>query len=211
MNIVSLTGHNQIEITNEAVSILRKGGSVVYPTDTVYGLGVNPFDDFAVRRLFRIKNRPLTKPVPLVVKSIAMAKKLAYIDARKEKILRSVWPGALSVILHKRAIISSYISSGTNTVSLRIPKYDFCISLIKAFNGPITSTSANLSGENPTNNPAEVINRFEGEIYKPDLVIDAGVLEKSAPSTVLDLTKQKPKVTRVGPVSPKELRRALRM
>ena len=83
----------------EAVTVLSHGGSLVYPTDTLYGLGVNPFDDFMVRRLFRIKKRPETKPVPLIVRSLAMAKKLAYVDQRREKILKAVWPGAVSVIL----------------------------------------------------------------------------------------------------------------
>ncbi|MFY9458084.1 MAG: L-threonylcarbamoyladenylate synthase [Candidatus Spechtbacterales bacterium] len=211
MNIVSLTQRNESEVINEAVSILKKGGSVVYPTDTVYGLGVNPFDDFAVGRLFRIKKRLRDKPIALIVKSIAMAKKLAYIDTRKEKVLRSVWPGAVSIILRKRDIISPIISAGTNTVSLRMPKNDFCINLLKAFNGPITSTSANISGENHTNDASEFRNRFSREIYRPDLVIDAGVLDKTMPSTVLDLTKPVPKITRIGPVSPKDLTRILKL
>jgi L-threonylcarbamoyladenylate synthase len=211
MKIVSLTSDNQGEIIAEAIEILKRGGSIVYPTDTVYGLGVNPFDDFAVRRLFRIKKRPSDKPVALIVKSIAMAKKLAYIDAGKEKILRSVWPGAVSVVLYKRRIISREISSGTDTVSLRIPDNEFCIALIRAFNGPVTSTSANISGENHTNDAAVIAKRFAKEIYKPDLIIDAGVLLAKKPSTVLDLSSKKPKITRIGPVSPKELTRILRM
>ncbi len=211
MKIISLTQHNQSEIINEAASILKNGGSVAYPTDTVYGLGVNPFDDFAVRRLFRIKNRPPDKPVALIVKSIAMAKKLAYIDAIKEEALRNLWPGAVSVVLYKRRIISKEISAGTDTVCLRIPDNKFCIALIRAFNGPITSTSANISGENHTNDAAVIAKRFAKEIYRPDLIIDAGVLLAKKPSTVVDLTKQKPKITRIGPVSPKELTRILRM
>src|SRR3989344_9125153 len=131
----------------EAVTVLSHGGSLVYPTDTLYGFGVNPFDDFMVRRLFMIKKRPETKPVPLIVRSLAMAKKLAYVDERREKILKAVWPGAVSVILKKRDIVSDVVSAGTDSVSLRIPDSEFCIDLIKRFNSPITSTSANISGE----------------------------------------------------------------
>ncbi len=205
MKVVSLTQANKTDIIYEATQMLSKGGSVVYPTDTVYGLGVNPFDDFAVRRLFRIKKRDASKPVPLIVKSITMAKKLAFIGFKKEKILRAVWPGAVTVVLYKRAIISSFISANTNTVALRIPDNDFCVNLIKAFNSPITSTSANISGENSLVDPKDIVNRFKSELYKPDLIIDAGVLKSTRASTVLDLTKDKPKITRVGPVSPKEL------
>ena len=209
MKLVSLAQFTQSEIISQAIELLSKGGSIVYPTDTVYGLGVNPFDDFAVRRLFRIKKRDSSKPVPLIVKSIAMAKKLAHMSSKKEKILRSVWPGAVTVVLYKRDIISNFISSNTSTVALRIPDNDFCVDLIKAFNSPITSTSANISGENSLIDPKDIVNRFKSELYKPDLIIDAGALKSTRASTVLDLTQDKPKITRVGPVSPKDLEEIL--
>lgn len=209
MKIVSLTGNNQIEIIVEAVEILKKGGSIVYPTDTVYGLGVNPFDDFAVRRLYRIKKRPQDKPIPLIVKNIAMAKKLAYVNAQQEKMLRALWPGAVTAVFSKRRLVPAEISARTKTVALRIPAHNFCMALLSFFNSPVTSTSANISGENHTNDPKFLISRFTREFYKPDLVIDAGVLSASAPSTVLDLTKPRPKVLRVGPVRSSDLAQIL--
>ncbi|MBI1888601.1 MAG: threonylcarbamoyl-AMP synthase [Candidatus Spechtbacteria bacterium] len=205
MKVVFLTENNQNEVIREAVDVLAKGGSIVYPTDTVYGLGVNPFDDFAVRRLFRIKKRPSGKPVPLMVKSIAMAKKLAYLDERKEKILQSLWPGAVNVVLYARDLVSPPISAHTKTVALRIPANDFCIALLRAVNCPLTSTSANISGEDAASDAKKITQRFKEEIYMPDLVIDAGKLEVSQPSTVLDLTGSKPRVLRAGPVKAKDL------
>ncbi len=209
MKVVSLTKNNQNEVIKEAVLVLTKGGSIVYPTETVYGLGVNPFDDFAVRRLYRIKKRPEDKPIPLIVKNIVMAKKLAYVNARQEEMLRTLWPGAVTVVFDKRSLVSSAISAHTKTVAVRIPADDFCMALLAAFNNPITSTSANISGENHTNDPAALIRRFEHELYKPDLVIDAGVLKESMPSTVLDLTSEMPKVLRVGPVRAEDLAKIL--
>ena len=209
MKIVYLTKDNQGEIIRDAIEILKRDGSIAYPTDTVYGLGVNPFDDFAVRRLFRIKKRSASKPVPIMVSSIAMAKKLAHVDSQKEEFLRSIWPGAVSVILYKRKIISSFISANTQTVALRIPDSEFCMSLIMAFNSPITATSANISGEDSVSDPYEIKKRFVGEAYKPDLIIDGGVLKPKRPSTVIDLTCKIPKVTRIGPVNPKELKKLL--
>jgi len=209
MRIITLTQTNQAEVIGEASEILKRGGSIVYPTDTVYGLGVNPFDDFLVRRLFRIKKRPASKPVPLIVRSIAMAKKLAYINSKKEKILKEVWPGAVSVVLYKRDIVSQVVSSGTDTVSLRVPNSEFCLRLIRAFNSPITSTSANISSEKHSNDSNIIIERFKKELYKPDLIIDAGVLEVRQPSTVLDLSGEKPKINRIGPVKPKDLAKIL--
>jgi L-threonylcarbamoyladenylate synthase len=209
MRVVFLTEDNQQDVILEAADVLRRGGSIVYPTDTVYGLGVNPFDDFAVRRLFRIKKRPLEKPLPLMVKSIAMAKKLAYIDNRKEKILEALWPGAVNVVLRARDLISPLIRARTKTVALRIPANDFCIALLGAVNCPITSTSANISGEQPGSDAKEITQRFKEEVCMPDLIIDAGKLETRQPSTVLDLARSKPRVLRVGPVKAKDLRRIL--
>lgn len=209
MKVVKLGADNHIEVIAEAVEVLRRGGSIVYPTDTVYGLGVNPFDDYAVRRLFRIKKRSPSKPIALIVCSIAMVKKLAHVSVKEEKILKSLWPGAVSVVLYKKKLISPLISAGTDTVSLRMPDNEFCLKLIKAFNGPITSTSANISDEQYINDASEIARRFKKEAYKPDLVVDAGVLALSEPSTVLDLTKPKPKIIRAGPVNAKDLENIL--
>lgn len=209
MKVVKLGADNYIEVIAEAVEVLRRGGSIVYPTDTVYGLGVNPFDDYAVRRLFRIKKRPPSKPIALIVRNIAMVKKLAHVSVGEEKILKSVWPGAVSVVLYKKKLISSFISAGTDTVSLRMPDNEFCLKLIRAFNGPITSTSANISDEQHTNDASEIARRFKKETYKPDIIIDAGLLANTKPSTVLDITKEKPKITRIGPVGPQDLSKIL--
>ncbi|OGZ58729.1 MAG: threonylcarbamoyl-AMP synthase [Candidatus Spechtbacteria bacterium RIFCSPHIGHO2_02_FULL_43_15b] len=202
MKIIKLSEKTAIE---QAISTLKHSGSIVYPTDTVYGLGVNPFDDFIMRRLFRIKKRPSEKAVPLIVKNIAMAKKLAYIDSSAEKILKAIWPGSVSVVLKKRDIVPNWITSGKDTISLRMPNNDFCIALIRAFNGPITSTSANISGEEPMTDAAKVYERFRKETFRPDLIIDAGVLEQGQASTILDLSQGKPRILRVGPVSAKEI------
>ena len=138
-----------------------------------------------------------------------MVKKLAHVSVKEEKILKSVWPGAVSVVLYKKKLISPFISAGTDTVSLRMPDNEFCLKLIRAFNGPITSTSANISDEQHTNDASEIARRFKKETYKPDIIIDAGIISKAKPSTVLDLTRPKPKITRVGPVSAKDLENIL--
>jgi L-threonylcarbamoyladenylate synthase len=147
----------------------------------------------------------------LIVNSLSMAKKLAYIDERKERILKAVWPGAVSVILKKRDIIPVSVSADTDTVSLRMPDSRFCLDLIKAFNSPITSTSANISGEDPFSDPNDIFERFKKEAFKPDLIIDGGVLEEKEPSTIVDLTGQNPKIVRVGMVKAEELSRILEM
>lgn len=178
----------------EAIDVMARGGAVIYPTDTVFGLGVNALDQNAVKRLYLIKNRPLNRPVPIIVADIKMAKELAYINNRTEKILEAVWPGAVTVILRKK---------GNGTIGLRIPNHPVPIQLAQKF--PITGTSANLSGEEPGKNIFQIQRQFQNHYPQPDLILDLNGETKNQPSTVLDLTTQKPKVLRVGPVNKTQL------
>ncbi|MFH0906770.1 MAG: L-threonylcarbamoyladenylate synthase [bacterium] len=193
------------EIIQEAVDVIKKGGSIVYPTDTVYGLGVNALNRYSIERLFSIKKRPETKPVPVMIKDIEMAKKLAFVDKKTEKIMESVWPGPVTIILQKRQIVPDILTANQKTIGLRIPDCQFTQFLLEKLEDPITATSANLSGEPSLGSSFEIIRIFEKIYPKPDLILDAGELPPSPPSTVLDLTSSNPKITRVGPVSKKDL------
>lgn len=219
------------EAINETIAVLKLGGTIIYPTDTLYALGANALDFFAVELIFKLKNRAMGKPLPLAVKNIKWAKELAFIYKREEKVLDSVWPGAVTVVLPKRSIVPEIITAGQQGVAMRVPKHSFVDLLLGRFGYPITSTSANLSGSPPHSSPhsklssgdsymsgggeeapkkiSEIINIFEGNYYKPDLVIDVGDLPESEPSTILDLTSDRPKILRVGPVKPETLRKLL--
>jgi len=207
MEIIKFDNNQAIEL---AVGVIQRGGSIVYPTDTVYGLGVSVLRPYAVERLFKIKKRPESKPAPIMVKNIEMAKKLAYIDAKTERILRGVWPGQVTVILKKRSIVPDVLTAGLRTVGLRISSHYFAQLLIENLDEPITATSANLSGEPSLGSVAEIIKIFNNTYPRPDLILDAGELPLSPPSTVLDLTSSQPKITRVGPVSKKDLMEMLK-
>ena len=208
MEIIKFDNNLAIEL---AVGVIKRGGSIIYPTDTVYGLSVSAFKLDAVERLFKIKKRPETKPVPIMVKDIEMAKQLAYIDARIEKVLREVWPGQVTVILEKRSIVPDVITAGRKTVGLRVPNYHFTQLLMENLDEPITATSANFSGELSLCSAAEIINIFNKAYPRPDLILDAGELPPSPPSTVLDLTTSQPKITRLGPITKKDLDKLLRL
>lgn len=209
MDILSLAKDNEEDVISQAVQSLQNGGVVVYPTDTLYGLGVDIRNDDAVRRLFALKKRPDNKPVPVLVESITMAKEYAFIDAKQENTLKSLWPGPVTVILWKKNKISSLIASGGQTVGLRMPASKFCINLIRAFGGPISGTSANISGEQPSLELDPILVQFREHARYPDFVIDAGKLQQSPPSTVLDLTGPSPKILRVGPVTAGQLKMIL--
>lgn len=202
MKVLDIKNNFSPELASkEAALTLLKGRVIVYPTDTVYGLGVNVFDTEAIRKIFAIKKRPQKNPLPVMVGSIAMAKVLAVIDKPREKILKNFWPGPFTFILKKKPGISFLLTAGRNSIALRFPNNYFCQSMIEDFEGPITATSANVSGEAPSPDPREIIDRFSREDFTPDLVIDGGVLPASDPSTIIDLTTDNPRIVRINPTN----------
>ncbi len=197
-------------IIERALKSVKKGDCIVFPSDTVYGLGVNALKNHSVERLFKIKKRPETKPVPIMVKDIEMAKKLAYINPERERILKSVWPGQVTVILEKRDIVPEVLTGNRRTIGIRIPDHPFTQYLMENLDFPLTCTSANFSGNPPLISSHEVINTFEKAYPRPNLILDAGDLPESPPSTILDLTLPQPKITRVGPITKKDLMKMLK-
>jgi len=196
----------------EAVSVLESGGVIVCPTDTLYGIGCNALDEKAVKKIFEIKNRPWAKPLPIIVRNLRWAKGLAHISKRNEETLNRVWPGKVTAILPKREIVPDVLTSGTKTVGIRIPDHPVTDQLLKLFGYPIALTSANISGDEPTQDIDEIINVFSRQLTRqPDLVLDVGILPKSEPSSILDLTGDKPKISRIGPSKPREFLKLLRL
>jgi len=198
------------EIIQKAVTVIQRNGTLVYPTDTVYGLGVNALRIHCLERLFKIKKRPETKPVPVMVCDIEMAKKLAFVDRKTEKVLEAVWPGPVTVVLKKREVVPDILTAGQKTIGLRIADCRLTQVLMANLEEPITATSANFSGSPPLNSAAKIIEIFTKSYPRPDLILEAGQLPASQPSTVLDLTGQQPKILRVGPASKKELLKFLK-
>ena len=211
MKIIDIKNNFSPELASkESALALLKGRAVVYPTDTLYALGVNIFDTEAIRKLFTIKKRPDRKPIPVIVGSISMAKAIAEIDKKREKVLKSFWPGPFTFILKKRPVVSYLLTAGRNTIALRIPDSTFCQMLVSDFEGPVTATSANISGEETSQDPREIIERFEREECRPDLVVDAGVLPQSDPSTIIDITGNMPKILRINQTTKENLMNILK-
>lgn len=202
-----LTQDNVIQLAREAAQRLRHGHAIIYPTDTLYGLGVDALNTEAVEHFFVLKKRPANKPIPLFVSDIKMARTLAFIDKRQEEILRSLWPGPFTCILYKKHDVSSRLSAGTQKVGLRIPNNEFCRILLAQFGGPITSSSANISGQDATDNLDAIVEQFATHSLTPDFVVDAGPLGNSAPSTVLDITGSKPVLLRINQTSADQLKK----
>ncbi len=189
----------------EAAKTMLAGGTIVFPTDTVYGLGCDATNENAIRKIFRMKKRTEQKPLPVVVRDIAMAKKVAFVDRRLERALELVWPGAVTVILFRRYKLPEVLTAGKQTIGLRIPDYKLTYLLSENMGRPYVATSANISKVPATTKIAEVLAYFEKNPAKPDLILNAGDLKFSEPSTVLDLTAAKPRIVRIGPVNKKKL------
>ena len=178
------------------ISLLRQGKVIIFPTDTVYIPVADATNKKAVKKVFQIKQRSQKNPLPLFVKDIKAARKLARIDKAQEKFLKTAWPGKVTVVLKRKRKKRLY-GVDKKTIALRIPNFKPVNVLLKKLNKPLVGTSANISGKLPSGNIKKVLWQFKGKKYLPDLVIDAGNLPKSKPSVVLDLTTFPPKIIRV--------------
>jgi L-threonylcarbamoyladenylate synthase len=201
MLILKTTKKNLNEIARITAKAIKQGRVVICPTDTVYGLVAAATNKKAVERIFKIKKRPKTHPLPVFVKDIKTAKKLAKIGKKDEKFLKKNWPGKVTVVLSRKKTKTKLYGLFNKTIALRIPKYKLVNDLLKKTNLPLTGTSANISGKPTSTKIQDILNQFtlrrgSGQKNKPDLIIDAGNLKKSKPSTIIDLTAPKHKILR---------------
>lgn len=203
---VNLLG-DYTDALREAVKVLKAGGTVIYPTDTIYGIGCNATDFKAVETVYRIKDRPLDKPLSVIARNMQWVNELALVPTKLAPMLEKLWPGAVTVILPKRDIIPSIVTAGGNNVGLRIPDFELTDKLLAKFGYPLISTSANMAGmgDEEAWNARAVIDDFKPRMWQPDLMLDAGNLPQSPPSTVIDFSSIKPKILRTGPVKPRQL------
>lgn len=171
----------------ELIKAIKEGKVIICPTDTVYGLICDATNKKAVEKVFEIKKRPKNKPLPIFVKDFKMAGKYAFVEKNQEKFLKSVWPGKTTVILKRKLKIKIY-GTGKKTIALRIPKHKIALKLLRGVNRPLVGTSANLSGRPASGKIKDVLGQFNGQKYQPDLVVNEGVLPKSKPSKIIDLT-----------------------
>ncbi|MCD6386730.1 MAG: threonylcarbamoyl-AMP synthase [Methanophagales archaeon] len=166
----------------KAVEVLESGGVVVYPTETVYGLGADALSERAVRRVFELKGRDFKKPISVAVSSFEMLESVAIVEsAEVEEILNALLPGPVTVLLPRRAVLPEILTGGSPLVGVRMPEHEIALRLISAFGRPLTATSANLSGKKP---PAS----FEDVEIEADFKLNGGRCPYGEPSTVVCLS-----------------------
>lgn len=180
------------KVINEAIDILSDGGVVLYPTDTVYGLGANIFDNEAVKRVFEIKQRSLLKPLSILVSNVNAIDLVAKVSLNQKEVINNYLPGPYTFILEKSTLVPRTVTSGSSFVGVRVPNNQIACQLASLF--PITTTSANLSDKEVLSNPDEILEQLDCDV---DLVIDVGTVKSKRPSVIIDyIDKDNPKIVR---------------
>lgn len=194
------------ESIREAAATILKGGLVVYPTDTVYGLGCHPFDEKAVNKVAKVKRRSKGN-FPVLAGSIEKAKELGEVDGDAETLALRFWPGPLTIVVSSSAGFPLPIVGTDRMVGLRIPGREDTLELISMCGGSLVGTSANIAGAPSMRRAEEALEVFDGKV---DLVLDGGSLSKSPESTVVRVTGNHINILREGAVSRQEIVMALR-
>jgi L-threonylcarbamoyladenylate synthase len=171
----------------KAAEVLARGGTAVYPTETVYGIGASVFIPEAVERIFEIKRRDRIMPLSVAVASFEMMEQVASIDEEDLSLLRKVLPGPVTILVERGADLLDIVTAGSPLVGIRFPDHPMALELIGMI-GPITSTSANLSGQKPPASIEELDPKITSEV---DVILDGGRSRFARPSTLFDLAARK--------------------
>ena len=192
------------EQVERGISILKQGGIIAFPTDTVYGLGAGANNQQAVARVYRIKERPRNIALPLLLVNISQIGEVAEpVPPIAWLLAHNFLPGALTIVLPKSNLVPDIITAGGITVAVRVPAHPIPIALAQGLGVPIVGTSANVSGKPSALTADEVYSQFGSKI---DLVIDGGRCPGGRESTIIDVTGEEPVILREGAISRKELR-----
>jgi len=190
----------------EIVAALRSGELVVFPTDTLYGIGADPFNENSVKKVFVAKNRPFDMPLSIAVSNEKMMESVAVLNDNARKLIRKFLPGPLTIMLTKKPSLPDILTSGSNQVGIRIPDHPFAIRLIDKF-GPITATSANLHSHPDPLDATIAQKGLKGHIHS---CVDCGKTKYAEPSTIVDVSDGAVEVIRKGVISQEQIENALR-
>jgi L-threonylcarbamoyladenylate synthase len=199
-----------LEATDEAIKaagyLMMQGGVVVYPTETVYGIGCLPSDPDATQRICEIKQRA-DKPLPLICSDIEAARKIVEMTPEAEKLSAKFWPGPLTLVLKSRVKYGMWVTHGASTLGVRVSPHPVAQKLARAAGGVIVSTSANVSGDPPVKSAEEARKIFGAKV---DIILNGGPSPGGDSSTVVDLSSEELWLLRKGPVTGEEIMAALR-
>lgn len=185
----------------EVVKELQRGKVIAFPTDTVYGLGVVYDNIDALRRLKEAKGRPESKPIPMMISSLKQIEEVAYVSEQAKRLIQTFMPGAFTIVLKKKDVISDEVTNGFDTIAIRMPNDQDVLKMIEYLQKPLLVTSANLSDRPSATTTQEVRNQLDGRI---DGILQ-GRSKGSVSSTIVDASTDKIKILRVGDISEEEI------
>lgn len=188
-----------------AADALKSGKLVVYPTETVYGLAADATSDDGVSNVFEAKSRSRENPISVAVNSLSMAYRVGKLTEKQVDLIQNLLPGPLTVLVNRRPLVSKLLSAGTEKIGLRMPDHSVPLKLVEVLGGPITCTSANISGNPPPGDLDQALDQLGEHI---ELAIDGGKSLGSKPSTVVDV-EEDVEVIRRGPISESTIRSVL--
>jgi len=206
----TIVRQTKTEDIKAAGEVLKQGGIVAFPTDTVYGLGAVFDDEKAVRKIFAAKGREEKKPLSILVADIVQVELLSEIKSgemaqKAERLMKKYWPGALTLIFQKKPGIPDAVTAGGETIGIRMPDMELTRELIRAAGKPLAAPSANTSGKRSSVSAREVLEDLDGKI---DMVIDGGTCPVGVASTVVDMTGDTPVILREGVITAEMLAQA---
>lgn len=191
----------------EAALLIRQGGVVAYPTESFYGLGVDPGKEDAVDRLFQVKDRQREQAILLLISSTdAVDHLVTHVPPAARKLMDAFWPGGLTLVFNASDEIPRAITAGTGKVGIRISSHPVAAALVRAAGGVLTGTSANLSGKPSCRSAQEVVQQLGARV---DMILDGGITAGKSASTVLDVSEEPPRILREGMVSREQLQNCL--
>ena len=191
------------EIIAEAAAVIRQGGVLAFPTRCLYGLGADAFNPEAVERVVKIKQRSQQNPILVLVDSRKQLKSLVtHIPPAADAIMDAFWPGRLTLVFEARNSLPDQLTAQTGKIGVRLPGHPAAFSLVKHVKGPLTGTSANLSGRAGCHRARDLEPQIAGQL---DLILDAGTLIAGVGSTVVDVTVDPPRILREGQVTANDI------
>ena len=209
MTTIRLSDVGMEAAVSDAVAVLRAGGVVLYPTDTLYGLGADGLSNEAVDKVYAIKGRAGGKPTHAILPDLAMAEEYAEVTDDARLLAERLPRGQVTLIVKKKAGFDAGVMKKIPTFGFRIPDNGFCVKLVREFGRPVTATSANKSDLSPERSVEKILAQLGNAARDIDLIIDAGELPERLPSTVVDMSGAEPAVIREGAVPAADIWNAL--
>lgn len=204
---IDLTKKMDDEKIRQAAKIIKEGGIVVFPTETVYGIGTNGLDKSAIEKLYKVKKRPFDKPISLLVSDTEMINKVAKdITQLEQKLIEAFFPGPFTIILKKKEIVPDILTSNGKTVGIRMPENEIARKLVEYAGVPIAAPSANISGKKSGTNLEEILEDFDENV---DCFIDGGNSKLKIGSTIVKVEDENINILRQGSISKEQIEKVI--